>query len=78
MRSTTRSLINALRVLDSEIQSEDGVANAVIAESAQRLEEQRERIKRLEEAGDALLNAENDDEEYKAILQWNKYKKNKR
>ena len=78
MKSSTRSLINALRVLDSEIQSEDGVANAVIAESAQRLEEQRERIKRLEEAGDALLNAENDDEEYKAILQWNKYKKNKR
>ena len=78
MRTSTRSLINALRVLDSEIQSEDGVANAVIAESAQRLEEQRERIKRLEEAGDALLNAENDDEEYKAILQWNKYKKNKR
>ena len=54
MRSSTRSLINALRVLDSEIQSDDGVANAVIAESAQRLEEQRERIKRLEEAGDEL------------------------
>ncbi len=36
------------------------------------------RIKRLEEAGDAMLNAENDDEEYKAILQWNKYKNNKR
>jgi hypothetical protein len=37
-----------------------------------------DRIKRLEEAGDAMLNAENDDEEYKAILQWNKYKNNKR
>jgi uncharacterized protein Yka (UPF0111/DUF47 family) len=37
-----------------------------------------QRIKRLEEAGDAMLNAENDDEEYKAILQWNKYKNNKR
>jgi hypothetical protein len=36
------------------------------------------RIKRLEEAGDAMLNAENDDEEYKAILQSNKYKNNKR
>ena len=46
----TRSLINALRVLDSEIQSEDGVANAVVAEAATRLEEQQERIKRLEEA----------------------------
>ena len=36
-----------------------------------------ERIKRLEEAGDAILNAENDDEEYKAILQWNKAKEAK-
>ena len=49
MSSTTRSIINALRVLDSEIQSEDGVANAVVAEAATRLEEQQERIKRLEE-----------------------------
>jgi hypothetical protein len=32
----------------------------------------------MEDAGDAMLNAENDDEEYKAILQWNKYKNNKR
>ena len=50
MRSSTRTLINALRVLDSEIQSKDGVANAVVAEAATRLEEQWERIKRLEEA----------------------------
>ncbi len=42
------------------------------------LNEANERIKRMEDAGDAMLNAENDDEEYKAILQWNKYKKNKR
>ena len=49
MSNKTRSLINALRVLDSEIQSEDGVANAVVAEAATRLEEQQERIKRLEE-----------------------------
>ena len=47
MRST-RSLINALRVLASEIQSEDGVANACVAEAANRLEEQWERIKHLE------------------------------
>ena len=44
MRSTTRTLINALRVLDSEIQSEDGVANAVVAEAATRLEEQQKCI----------------------------------
>ena len=54
MRSSTRTLINALRVLDSEIQSKDGVANAVVAEAATRLEEQWERIKRLEEDGDVL------------------------
>lgn len=46
MRNTTRSLINALRVLDSEIQSEDGVANAVVAEAATRLEEQLDHIQR--------------------------------
>ena len=33
-----------------------------------------ERIKRLEEAGDAILNANNDDEEYEAIKHWNKAK----
>ncbi len=36
-----------------------------------------DRIRRLEEAGNAILNAENDDEEYKAILQWNKAKEAK-
>ena len=54
MRSSTRSLINAMRVLDSEIQSDDGVANAVIAEAAQRLEEQQECIAQLEQENDAL------------------------
>ena len=54
MRTTTRSLINALRVLDSEIQSEDGVANAVVAEAATRLEEKQDHIKRLEKAGDRM------------------------
>ena len=54
MRSTTRSLINALRILDSEIQSEDVVANAVVAEAATRLEEQQDHIKRLEKAGDRM------------------------
>jgi len=54
VRSSTRSLINAMRVLDSEIQSDDGVANAVIAEAAQRLEEQQECIAQLEQENDAL------------------------
>jgi hypothetical protein len=35
------------------------------------------RIKRLEEAGDAILNANNDDEEYEAIKQWYKVKEAK-
>jgi len=34
-------------------------------------------IKRLEEAGDAILNANNDDEEYEAIKQWYKAKEAK-
>jgi predicted enzyme involved in methoxymalonyl-ACP biosynthesis len=44
-----------MRALTNNIQSEDGVANAAIHEAAQRLEEQQERIKRLEEAGSLAL-----------------------
>ena len=36
-----------------------------------------ERIKRLEEAGDAILNANNDDEQYEAMKQWHKSKEAK-
>jgi hypothetical protein len=36
-----------------------------------------DRIKRLEQAGDAILNANNDDEEYEAIKHWNKAKEAK-
>ena len=43
-----------MRVLDSQIQSDDGVANAVIAEAAQRLEEQQDRINKLEQENDAM------------------------
>jgi hypothetical protein len=38
-RSSTETLVAALRVLAAEIQSPDGVANAAIAEAADRLEE---------------------------------------
>lgn len=38
-RSSTETLIAALRVLARDIQSDDGVANAAIAEAADRLEE---------------------------------------
>jgi len=39
--------------------------------------EYQDRIKRLEEAGDRILNANNDDEEYEAIKHWNKAKEAK-
>jgi len=48
VRSSTETLIKAMRILSSDIQSDDGVANAAIAEAAQRLAEQQDRIKRLE------------------------------
>lgn len=38
-RSSTPTLISALRILARDIQSGDGVANAAIAEAAERLEE---------------------------------------
>ncbi len=39
MSTETKTLIKALHVLANDIQSEDGVANAVISEAANRLEE---------------------------------------
>ena len=38
-RSSTATLIKALEILSRDIQSDDGVANAAIAEAAQRLGE---------------------------------------
>jgi hypothetical protein len=42
-----------MHILATEIQSDDGAANAAIAEAAERLAEQHMRIKRLEEALEA-------------------------
>jgi len=39
MRSSTETIIGALRILANDIQSEEGVANAAIAEAADRMEE---------------------------------------
>jgi hypothetical protein len=50
---------------------------AKVAQLYEGAEEQKQRIKRLEEAGDAILNANNDDEEYEAIKQWYKAKEAK-
>lgn len=55
MKSDTEKLIKAMRVLARDIQSDDGAANAAIAEAAVRLQEQQERIKRLENAVSAAL-----------------------
>ena len=54
MRNSTETLIKAMRILNSYIESDDGVANAVIAEAAQRLEEQHDRITQLEQENDAM------------------------
>ena len=51
MRSSTETLIAAMRILAAEIQSPDGVANAAIREAAERLVE-------LDGALDALRTAD--------------------
>ncbi len=43
-----------MRIFSRDIISDDGVANAFIAEAAQRLEEQQDRITQLERENDAL------------------------
>ena len=54
MRSSTETLIVAMRILSQDIQSEDGVVSAATAEAAQRLAEQQERITQLERENDAI------------------------
>ena len=39
MRTTTRKLAMAMRVLANEIESDDGIANCAILEAANRLDE---------------------------------------
>lgn len=43
-RSSTETLIEALRILARDIESQDGVANAAIAEAAERLDEFRREL----------------------------------
>ena len=54
MRTSTETLIAAMRILSSDIQSDDGVANAAVAEAAERLAEQHMRITQLEQENDSL------------------------
>ncbi len=53
MRTETTVLIDAMRILANEIESEDGVANAAIAEAADRLEELNAELEQALKAKDA-------------------------
>ena len=46
-RSTTETIITAMRILAEDIQSEDGIANAAIREAADRLEELASELARM-------------------------------
>ena len=54
MRTSTETLIAAMHILATEIQSDDGVANSAIAEAGERLAEQHMRITKLERENDAM------------------------
>ncbi len=54
MRTSTETLIAAMHILATEIQSEDGAANAAVAEAGERLAEQHMRIIQLEQENDAM------------------------
>lgn len=45
MKPDTNTLIDALRILARDINSEDGVANAAIAEAADRLEKLQRKVR---------------------------------
>jgi len=53
-RTDIKTLIEAMRIISEGIQSEGGVANAAIAEAADRLQEQNDYIEKLERVGDDL------------------------
>jgi chemotaxis regulatin CheY-phosphate phosphatase CheZ len=68
VKATTEQLVSALRVLSVDIQSEDGVANAVVAEAADRLtlmanlvarhvEETKDDIEQMAVASDTMVEA---------------------
>lgn len=65
MRTETTVLIDAMRILAQDIQSEDGVANAAIAEAADRLEELNAELEQALKAKDA---AEQERDQLKANL----------
>jgi hypothetical protein len=54
VKTSTETLIAAMHILATEIQSDDGVANSAIAEAGERLAEQHMRITQLEQENDAM------------------------
>ncbi len=54
MKTSTETLIAAMRILSQDIQSDDGAANAAVAEAGERLAEQHMRIAKLERENDAM------------------------
>jgi uncharacterized protein (UPF0212 family) len=54
VRSSTETLIAAMHILATKIQSYDGAANAAVAEAGERLAEQHMRITQLERESDAM------------------------
>jgi len=54
VRSSTETLIAAMHILATEIQSDDGAANAAVSEAAERLAEQHMRIAQLEQENDSM------------------------
>jgi len=55
VKTSTETLIAAMRILSQDIQSEDGVANAAVAEAGERLAEQHMRIKQWHDALTPLM-----------------------
>jgi len=78
-RELERELNAANQIIRQQqlLEEENLRLTAKVAHLYEGAEEQHQRIKRLEEAGDVILNANNDDEEYEAIKQWYKAKEAK-
>ena len=55
MKSSTNTLIDAMKILASDVESGDGVANYAIFEASERLKEQAERIAEFESAVQTAL-----------------------
>ena len=73
-------LAGEMKIMERELNAANAEIERLTNKAAQLYEgaeEQKQRIKRLEEAGDEILNANNDDEEYEAIKRWSKAKEAK-